>query len=407
MERSIIHLNVADFAVAVERVADFTLRKRPVIVAPERAARAVVHDMSDEAYRAGVRKRMPLCRAQRLCRDALVVTPRPNIYERAMGELLRRALPYSPLVEESGEGHLFIDATGTGRLHGPAPDVAWRLRKSVRKDLGLDPIWSVAANKLIAKAATRVVKPNGERVVEAGEEERFLQPLPVGLLPGVEKEDLLLLRELNLSRVGELALLGPSHLRVLFGSRATVLHRAARGFDPSPVLPFGEKPPAASAEHVFPDDTNDAAVVEGALYRLVERAASDLRARGLAAQRVGLYLEYSDGVRIARQRPARIATANDFRLFRLAKETLSLAWRRRVRVRSLRLVLDRLTYPPPQLELFPEADEKTDREERLVAALDRVRRRFGEEAISTGRVFHSADPQAAVVQATPLIIHNS
>jgi hypothetical protein len=112
MERSIIHLNVADFAVAVERLLDRRLTGRPLIIAPEAAPRATVYDMSDEAYQAGVRKGMPLHRAARLCRDAPILPPRPQRYEQAMTDLLHQGLPYSPLIEPGEcDGHLFVDVS--------------------------------------------------------------------------------------------------------------------------------------------------------------------------------------------------------------------------------------------------------------------------------------------------------
>jgi DNA polymerase-4 len=92
---------------------------------------------------------------------------------------LKQALPYSPLVEwGEDDGRLFLNVTGTSRLFGPPMDVAWRMRKGVRRDLGMDPIWSVAPNKLVAKAATRIVKPDGEYIVAGGEEADVLAPCP-------------------------------------------------------------------------------------------------------------------------------------------------------------------------------------------------------------------------------------
>ncbi|MBF0528654.1 MAG: hypothetical protein HQK55_05170 [Deltaproteobacteria bacterium] len=129
-ERSIVHLNVADFAVAVERLVDPRLRQRPVIIAATGTARAGVYDMSEEAYQAGVRKGMPVKLAQRFCRGVKVVPTHLDRYERAMATLLKHTLPYSPLIETgAGNGHLFADLTGTGKLFGPPPDVAWRIRK--------------------------------------------------------------------------------------------------------------------------------------------------------------------------------------------------------------------------------------------------------------------------------------
>lgn len=384
--RAIVHLNVADFAAAVERLADFRLRDRPIIVAAPQAARALVFDLSEEAYQSGVRKGMVLSRAQRLCPEAFVVAPRRHLYERAMSALTRHALPYSPLVEAGeADGHLFLDLTGTSRLFGPPQDAAWRMRQAIRADLRLEPIWSLAANKLVAKVASRLVKPAGEYVVAPGEEEKLLQPLPVGLLPGLEREDLLALVEFNIVRVGQLALWSFNQVEAVFGRRGLHLYRAVRGVDDSPVLPAGQKGQAIRLEHEFPDDTNETDLVEAVLYRLVERAGFELRERGLAARRVGVALDYSDGVRLIRQRTERTGTASDFKLFALAKAALEAAWVRRTRLRHLRLICDRLTYPPSQLELFPEKNYRTRRADDLLAAIDRIRRRFGPEAIRTGR----------------------
>jgi DNA polymerase-4 len=386
MERSIIHLNIADFAVAVERAVDGRLKDRPVIIAPEGAARAAVYDMSEEAYRSGIRKGMALRRAVRLCKDARILAPHPDRYEHTMRALLKQTLPYSPLIE-SGEtdGHLFVDVTGTARLFGPPMDVAWCLRRRVQKDLGLDPIWSVAPNKLVAKVATRLVKPDGEYIVGAGEEEALLAPLPVGLIPGIERNDLLRLQEFNLSRVSHLTALSLEQLQIPFGARALFLHEAARGIDPSPVLPIGQKPPKIIVDHEFGNDTNDKPTLESALYSLVEQAGDKLRRHRRAARRIAIILDYSDGMRCARQLAAKPATANDLTLFELARRTLQLAWTRRIRIRHIRLICDRLTFPPAQLELFAAEQKQNEQRDNLISAIDRIRQRFGKEAVRFGR----------------------
>ena len=178
VDRAILHLNVADFAVEVERLVDSRLKTRPVIIAPEGAARAAVFDHSEEAFQSGVRKGMPLKRALRRCKEAVVLPPHPDRYERAMREMLKRALPYSPLIEQTDtHGHLFVDVSGTSRLHGPPQDVGLRMRKALQKEVGFLPIWALAPNKLLAKVASRLVKPTGERIVRPGEETRLLEPL--------------------------------------------------------------------------------------------------------------------------------------------------------------------------------------------------------------------------------------
>jgi DNA polymerase IV len=389
MDRAVIHLNVADFAVAVERVVDSRLKNRPVIIAPEGAARSAVYDMSNEAFLAGVRKGMALRRALRICKDAFVLPPHQDRYERAMKAFFKHTLPYSPLIETGeGDGHIFMDVTASRRLFGPPMDVAWRLRNKIRKNLGLDPIWSVAPNKLVAKVATRLVKPTGEYIVAAGEEENFLAPLPVYFIPGIEKDDLLSLSEFDFTKVSQVVSLSMKQLQVLFGNRSRFLYETVRGIDFSPVLPAEKSVPRILLDHAFGDDTNDIAKVESVLYRLVEKSGKQLRHRHLAARCLVLVIDYSDGLRCIRQKKADPATANDMALFDLAREILGLAWFRRVRIRHMRLICDRLIFPPAhQLEIFPQSFEKNRRRISLMESIDSIRSRFGNHAIRVGRTF--------------------
>ncbi len=386
VERHVIHLNVADFAVAVERALDRRLADRPVIVAPQGVSRAMVYDMSEEAYQAGVRKGMPLRRARRLCADARILPPHPARYEQAMQTLIRQALPYSPLIEPgASDGHLFLDVTGTVRLFGPPPDVAWRLRRQARRELGLKPAWAVAPNKLVAKVATRLVKPDGESIVPAGEERRFLASVPLHLVPGIESQDLLRLADFNFRRAGQVAALGLHALQVPFGRRALDLYETVQGIDRSPVRPVDQRPPRLIRDHAFEEGVQAVPVVEGALYALVEAAGRCLRQRCLAARRVAVLLDFSDGRRCVRRRAVRPAAANDGILFQQGCAALHQAWRRRVRIRHLRLVCDGLVFPPAQRELFPADAVHGERSARLMAALDGIRERFGGEAIKVGR----------------------
>jgi len=386
MTRSIIHLNIADFAVTVERVVDARLKDRPVIIAPRGAARSAVYDMSEEAYQEGVRKHMALRRALHICRDARILPPHPDRYERAMRTLLKRTLPYSPLIEiGERDGHLFVDVTGTSRLFGAPADVARRLSRQVKTDFGMAPTWSLASNKLVAKVATRLVKPVGEYVVGMGDEKAFLSPLPVWLVPGIERDDLIRFREFNLRTVSQVAAWRLEHLEIPFGNRARFLYEAMRGIDPSPVLPAGEKHPVIKIDHEFSGDTNVLSVLEGTLYGMVEAAGRELRQRRLAARRIGIVLDHSDGVRRGRQFAARPATANDLTLFNVAGKALSLAWTRRICIRHIRLICDGLVFPPAQLALFPEQQGEEEKRDNLVNAMDRIRERFGHDAVRIGR----------------------
>lgn len=386
LERSILHFNVADFAVAVERVVDSSLRRRPVIVAPLQAARTIVYDMSDEAYHDGVRKGMVLSRARRLCRQAAVVPPRVDLYRRAMQGLLREVRGYSPLVEHGLEdGHLFVDVTGTHRLFGPAPDVGLRVRREVRDSLGLDPIWALAPNKLVAKVASRLVKPVGEYIVASGEEEEFLAPLAVSLLPGLRGGEFRQLQEFRITTIGQLAGLSRSQLMVPFGNRSAYLHDASRGRDAAGVQAESQQEAVVEFTHRFTTDTNDQQEVEGIVAELAGRAGAELRQRRQAARRVGIWLHYSDGGHVVRQGSSRCGSNSDFVLRRLGMSALERAWLRRTRLRTVRMVCDRLHRQSPQLSLFPETEVREQRQDKLLNAMDAIRTRFGHGLIATGR----------------------
>jgi DNA polymerase-4 len=283
------------------------------------------------------------------------------------------------------DGHIFVDVTGTSRLFGPSVDVAWRIRRQIKSDLELDPIWSVAPNKLVAKVATRLVKPTGEYIVGAGEEEPFLSPLPVWLVPGIEAADWLRLKDFNLTRVYQVTSLSIEQLQVPFGRRAQHLYQLLKGADMSPVQPAGQKPPKVHFCHEFGTDTNDPVQLESALYTLTEKTGYQLRTQQKAARRLAVQITYTDGPRYHRSLKLTPATANDFTLFRAARKTLYRVWLRCTRIRHLALTCDRLIFPPIQMPLFPAKRRQMIRQDHLVTTLDAIRNRFGSHAICMGR----------------------
>ncbi len=387
MDRSIIHLNIADFAVAVERGIDPRLNGRPVVISPARAARAAVYDMSDEAFQDGVRKGMALAEARRICPQARIVAPHPDRYERAMEALFKQVRPHAPIIEAGPrDGHFFLDVTGATRLLGPPMDIAWRLRRQLKHQLGLEPIWAVAPNKSVAKVATRLVKPTGEYIIAAGEEQAFLAPLPIGLIPGIEAADCRLLESFNLTGAGQVAQLSRPQLRVLFNGRAGFIYAAVRGQDAAPVFSTDRQLPKIVIDHDWETDTNDARQLNRALYGMIESAGRKLRRIGRAAQRAVIVLDYSDGPRRFGMCKINPASANDPLLYAAVHTAMHRVWTRRVRIRHMRLLLDKLVYPPAQLDLFADNRQAQRRQQNLMAALDRIRAQFGARAIQVGRM---------------------
>lgn len=387
-ERSILHLNVADFAVAVEQVVDTSLKTKPLIISHPGASRAVVHDMSEEAFRDGVRKGMPLKQATRRCRKAQILPPRFELYRKAMAAFTKEACSFSPLVEHGADdGHLFIDITGTHKLFGPPPDVGLRLQKEVQRRLSIHPIWTYSSNKLVTKVASRLVKPVGEYIVAPGEEEAFLAPLSVLLLPGLQKKEQERIKEFNLSTIGSLATMTTAQLAIPFGKRAQQIQLMSRGVDHTPVLNGNSAQKSLNRQHYFIEDTNNKDEIESTVFYLITDLANTLRCQNIAVRRVGVWVSYSDGVTCVRNATDKQASSRESQLKTLAVKALHRACFRRVRVRSIQVSCDLFQKESRQLSLFDCSLQKVQekREQKVVTAMDAIRKKFGTSSIITAK----------------------
>lgn len=376
-ERQVVHLDVADFAVAVERVADPGLRGRPVIVAPP-TARSLAVSVSTEARDEGISPGMPVREARRRCRSLVVLPPDDALYARASRAVIEVAGRFSPVLEPRSRGRVYLDVTGTGRLFGPPVDLAAKIRREMVSALRLDSAVGVAVNKLVSRVAADLTEPAGLLDVRTGDEAPFLAPLRVSRLPGVGSAISRELLALNVRTVRQLALVERYHLLMVFGTFGAVLHQRAIGVDPRPVRPPSVKP-EIDREVVLPEDTNDPALLRSALRSLVEDAGRELRARGRTASRVGLQVRYTDARTTASSRALAGPSKLEPELWRAASGLMKQVITRRVRVRSLRFKLAGLARRPEQPGLFEDA--RLARDTALTAALDRVRERFGEKAI--------------------------
>ena len=385
MERRILHLRVVSFAVAAARARDASLQGKPVVVVAGVGPRAAVLAVSEEARGEGVRRGLALDEALRRCRRAIVLPPDPDLYARASASVAGLLGRFTPLVEPERGGRFFADLTGTHRLFGAAVDVAARLQKEIEKRFRLPANAGVAVNKLVSGVAARVIRPVGLCDVVPGDEESFLRPVAVGNLPAVNAEvEGRLLSDLNVTHVGQIAALPVSILAFAFGRTGPVLHRQAHGEDDAPVRP-PVRALAVEEKVTMAEDTNDDAALLAALYGLIERGCGRLRRAGWFAGEALLAVRYSDGVTASRRVPLRPPLDRDLTLFALLRPEFEIVVARRGRVRSITLHLSRLGPAPAQIEMFPDLEEGAARERSLLAAIDRLRGKYGDGVVAAGR----------------------
>ncbi len=383
MERQVVHLNVAHFMASVEELCDRSLAGMPFIISTPGKARSVALDVSEKAFYEGIRRGMPVDLIAKRIRGIRILPPRPDLYERAERRIFDITSRYSPLVESRNGGHLFLDITGTTSLFGTPLDLAARIREEILERSGLQPIAGLSINKLVSKVATRVVKPDGFIAIQPGDEAGFLSRQTIALLPGIGSALSERMKLLGIAEIGELAVLSDTDTIAAMGKHGLILRDHARGIDASPVSSEPTSLQRMRRERLFATDTNDREEMESALFLLVEELGLRLREHGLSARRIELHVAYTDGERAIGQRTFERSLSYDRDLFAAARLLLAQSLQRRVRVRRIAASLSILQPVQAQMDLFiPPEREKL---ESLQRAVDRIRNRFGTEAIRVGR----------------------
>ncbi len=375
------------FFVEVERLRRPELRRVPVAVAGL-GGRGVVSSASYEARRCGITSGMPTGQARRLCPHGRFLAPDHHAYAEASGRVLAVLGSFTPVVEQISVDEAFLEIGGL-RLRYPSPEaVGQAIRAEVREQTGLPASVGLAGSKLIAKLASRAAKPDGLRLVPAGGEEDFLHPLPVRALWGVGEATYARLEELGVATIGDLAALPRDILQRRLGeAMGSHLSDLAQGQDDRPVVPAGPAK-SLSVEDTYPADLSGRAALEAELLGLADRLASRLRRAGVAGRTVVLKVRFGDFTTISRsqRQSAAIDTAHD--LYRAA---LPLLDRAEVGARAVRLLglgveaLEESGFPRQLgLEERPWSD--------LEAAVDRVRERFGRQAVGPARLSGGREP---------------
>jgi DNA polymerase-4 len=377
-----MHVDLDAFFVSVEQVLNPDLRGKPVVVGGRPDRRGVVAAASYEARTYGLHSGMPLATASRLCPQALFIEGNFSRYRDASQKFMAILADFSPYLEPMGLDEAFLDATGFESIHGSIINMASKIKQRVQDELGLCASVGIASNKLVAKVASDLSKPDGLLEVPDGEEKSFLSQLPVGKLPGIGRKTEPVLKRLGINTVGQLADLPARELKSRFGAWGEAIHSHANGIDDRKLEPPGEAK-SISRETTFGEDTGDRVRLKATLRYLSERVGSDLRRKGKQARCVSLKLRYSDFTTITRQQTLSQAADADQTIFttgsKLLDRELQLG---KQAVRLIGIGVANLIEASRQANML---DTSAQRLEKLTTTIDRIRKKYGFTAIQTGR----------------------
>ena len=370
-----LHVDMDAFYASVEVLKDPSLRDRPVAVGSP-GPRGVVMSASYEARRFGISSAMPSARARRLAPDVVFVPPDFTAYRAHAVRLREILLSFTPLVEPLSLDEAFLDVGGATALFGEPPVLAARIREKVREELELICSIGVAPNKFLAKMASNAAKPDGLLVVPADRVLEFLHPLPIGALWGVGERTGELLGRLGVRTIGELAATSPRVMERTVGEVAgRHLLDLSMGRDERSVIPY-EAPKSVSHEETFDRDLDATEDLLRELLRLSFKVAGRLRSEGYRARTVTLKARLASFATITRSRTIAAPTDSGHELYRISAELLGAVPGGRRRFRLLGVGASGLVAAgSEQLALV-----RTGRWEDAERALDRIEKRFGQDA---------------------------
>jgi DNA polymerase-4 len=376
-QRHIAHFDLDSFFVSVEILKDPTLKGKPVIVGGS-AERGVVSTCSYEARQFGVKSAMPMKTALHRCPQAIILQGSYADYADYSERVTRIIADKSPLFEKASIDEFYIDLTGMDRYDDP---FEWtiRLRETIIQTTGLPISFGLAGNKMVAKIATDLAKPNGYLRVPPGKEKEFLAPLAVGRIAGVGEHTLQILESMGIHTIGDLSEASPVLLSHRLGKAGQSLYEKSQGIHRGEVEPFHEAK-SVSAENTFEENITEPELLHSELVRLTEKVAFSLRRDARFAGCIAVKIRYPNFETRSKQMSIN-PSCHDDDFIPVALQLLHSLHVPGTPVRLLGVRLSDFSQPAIQTNLFADASRK----KQLYQAIDEVKNKFGKTALQKAR----------------------
>lgn len=345
MTRTIIHVDLDAFFCSIEEQRDPSLHGKPFAVGGQPDKRGVVASCSYAARRFGVRSAMSMARARALCPQLIIVPTRHSEYRAASAQVMAQLRVATSQIEQISIDEAFLDVT---EMLGPqfpkrsGRSIAKYLQRTIASELGLSCSVGVASNKMVAKIATDFGKaavanglsPQAICVVEPGDEEAFLAPLPASALWGVGPKMEAQLTALGIETIGDIARIPVEQFVRRFGKHGYELSQHARGIDKREIVTHRETK-SISTENTFVRDVDDWDVLYETICEQAADIAGQLRKHDLRGTTIRIKLRWSDFTTSTRQTTLPIATADENLIRDTAVKLLRQLWKEGETVRLL------------------------------------------------------------------------
>ncbi len=378
---TIVHLDADAFFVSCEQARDPALRGRKCAVGG--TTRGIISSASYEARAAGVYTPMPTSRALQVCPDLVLLPHTAGLYGRVSRRMFDLCETLTPFVERRSidEGYLDLGPCGF-RSQAELEARVRALDSTISAELGISVSWGLAANLLVAGIASKLRKPRAFVVVPPGGEAEFLAPLGVGRLPGIGAKTEARVVAAGFRTVGELAAAADAELRPLFGDAGREIRAMALGRDTSALSLEESEARSYSQQETFARDVADFDEVERVAKGMLDELLPKLRADGKCARTLTVRIRYPGMEDVSAGHSLVRAGDLETDFYPWVAPLLRKAWQRRRALRLVGVRLSQIEAPAAQLELFGAVE--AEKRHRLAAAVDALKRRQGDAAITRG-----------------------
>ncbi|HEX8269593.1 MAG TPA: DNA polymerase IV [Flavobacterium sp.] len=373
MTRAIVHMDLDTFFVSCARLQNSKLEGIPLIVGG--GERGVVAACSYEARYFGVRSAMPIRMAMQLCPQAKIIKGDMELFSKKSHEVTEIMEENAPIVEKASIDEFYLDLTGMDKFYGC---YKWtdELSKAITKETGLPISFALSVNKTVSKIATGEGKPKGNLEIPEPMVQSFLNPLSIRKIPMVGEVTFNLLSRIGIRNIQTLSEMPADVLQRMIGKNGLELWKKANGIDNNPVQPYTERK-SISTEHTYLHDTIDIKKIKSLLIGMVEKLSYQLRREQWLTSTVVVKVRYANFDTENLQR--KIAyTSCDHILMRYVLEIFDKLYNRRMRVRLVGITFTSLVRGTYQINMFEDTEEMMS----LYQAMDRIKNRFGFDAVS-------------------------
>jgi len=370
----ILHIDMDAFFISVEQRDNPSLRGKPAAVCGS-LSRSVVTSATYEARPYGIRAGMSVQEAKRRCPPLILVKGDHSKYTETASRIFSILKEFTPLVEVASIDEAYLDITQSLLLFQSPLHIAQSIKDQIREKEELTCSIGVAPNKLIAKLASALRKPDGLVVIQKGDVEGILKDLPVSKLYGIGPKLTEALNSIGIFTCGQLGRFPVSVLSKKFGVIGERLHEMGLGLDDNPVVPFDEEGDAKSISHsvTLEEDTSDPRLLRKVLLQLSERVSRRMRREGFYGKRIAITVRYSDFFTFSKQKTLSKWVMSGNEIFQQAFEIFqSISHPKPIRL--LGVGVSQLKKEWCQLDLF----EKGEKKDNLLKAMDHVNERFGD-----------------------------